>query len=177
MSVILYSQNINQPNQPEEKKGCGCGVGKEPPAHIKNMPMVPSAKTKAAMCQTCPFASRGANGGAIGCSLDNKPLANIIGNPHASCPEGRFAAGTNMTQWVGLTFAGVPEPLRWSLTWQKKRNVELDGCGCIMAVKGSSFGPYLEPFFEGISQLRQHFGNFLSEFSQVVRGTTATVAE
>lgn len=160
MSVILYASQTN-------KKDCGCSVVTK--KHL------PDTKTVAAMCQTCPNADRGINGGAVGCKINHKSIMEIVAKP--SCPINRFSDGTNATQYVGLTWNGVPEPLRWRITHAKGRNVDLDGCGCVEAIKGSTFGVYVAPFFEGISQLREHYGNFLEEFSQVVRGTTATVAE
>ena len=165
MSVILYSQ----PTKSSQPAGCGCKASKNP--------SVPSGSTKAAMCQTCPHAARGKNGGAISCNLDKKNIVDIVQSVTISCPIGRFAAGANSTSWAGLTWSGVPEPLRWLVTHAKRRNVVLDGCGCIEAVKGSTFGSCLEPWFEGVSQLRNHYGNFLAEFSDVVKGTTAYFAK
>lgn len=153
MSVILYASQTN-------KKDCGCSV--------VTKKRLPDTKTVAAMCQTCPNADRGINGGAVGCKVSHKSIMEIVDNP--SCPINRFSAGTNATQYVGLTWNGVPEPLRFVLTHAKGRNVELDGCGCITALKGSTFGQYLEPWLEGISQLRRHYGNLLSELRQVPWG-------
>lgn len=161
MSGILYSQGISQGISNQSKNNdCGC--------KSKNL-NVPSPKTKAAMCQTCPHAERGTNGGAIGCTIDNKKIVDIVQSTTANCPVNRFAAGTNATQYFGLTFNGAPEPVRWLVTHAKGRNVDLDGCGCITALKGSTFGAYLEPWLEGISTLRHRYGYFLEEYNEFRR--------
>ena len=158
MSVILYSQ----PTKSSQPAGCGCKASKNP--------TLPSGPTKAAMCQTCPHAARGANGGATSCTLDKKNIVDIVQSVTISCPINRFTAGTNATQYLGLEWNGVPEPLRWSLVFSLGRLPRnLDGCGCLNAVKGSTFGPYLEPWLEGITQLREGVAGFLSELKGIVR--------
>lgn len=151
MSVILYSQ------QPK-KSDCGCKSNK-----VASTP----PKTIAGMCQTCPKSDKGLNGGAVSCTINGKSFSDIV--TASICPVGRFEQGTNATHWMGLTWSGVPEPLRWLLTHAKGRNVDLDGCGCITALKGSTLGSCLEPWLEGITQLRGVYGNLLEEMKGIVR--------
>ncbi len=134
---------------------CGCTT---PPT---------SASTRAAMCQTCPHAVK-ERGSAIQCTVNGSAVMTIAMTTDP-CPAGRFD-GTRV-RWAGVEWLGVPEPLRWLLTWQLKREPRnLDGCGCIKAVKESQIGPWVETWFEGITLLRKRFGEFLTEFQVAMRG-------
>lgn len=126
-----------------------------------------SPATKAAMCQTCPHANR-TGVGVVGCTISGQHIETVV-RTGFSCPAGRFN-GTRV-RWAGVEWLGVPEPLRWLLTWQLKREPRnLDGCGCIKAVKESRIGPWVETWFEGITLLRKRFGEFLTEFQVAMRG-------
>ena len=119
------------------------------------------------MCQTCPHAVK-EQGSAIQCTINGSAVTTIAMTT-GSCPAGRFD-GTKV-RWMGVEWLGVPEPLRWPLTWQLKRLPRnLDGCGCIKAVKESRLGPWVEPWFEGLTLLRNRFGEFLTEFQAIRRG-------
>lgn len=130
---------------------CGCTT---PPT---------SASTRAAMCQTCPHAVM-ERGSATQCTINGMPVVTIAMST-TPCPVGRF------DRWMGVEWVGVPEPLRWVLAWQLKREPRgLTGCGCIKVVKESRLGPWVETWFEGISLLRKRFGEFLTEFQIAMRG-------
>ena len=133
-----------------------CGCSQPPPT---------DASTKAAMCQTCPRSIKH-RGSAVECTVLGQPLSKIVYSTDG-CPLGRFDTA-NQIRWAGTQWIGVPEPLRWRLTWQLGRVPRnLDGCGCIKAIKGSRIGPWLESWFEGITLLRNRFGEFLTEFHAI----------
>ena len=117
------------------------------------------------MCQTCPRSIKH-RGSAVECTVLGQPLSKIVYSTDG-CPLSRFDT-TNQIRWAGVQWIGVPEPIRWRLTWQLGRVPRnLSGCGCIKAVKGSMLGPWLESWFEGITLLRNRFGEFLTEFHAI----------
>lgn len=135
---------------------CGCAP-----------PPTSSASTRAAMCQTCPHAVK-VNGSAVQCTVSGMAVVTIAMTT-VPCPVHRFDDAK--VRWAGVEWLGVPEPLRWLLTWQLKREPRnLDGCGCIKAVKESRIGPWVEAGFEGVTLLRKRFGEFLTEFQVAMRG-------
>ena len=118
------------------------------------------------MCQTCPLSAKNDHGSAVSCTVNGKGIIEMAALLNAPCPMARFG-DKNHTRWLGMTWIGVPEPLRWKLVWLLKRQpVGLDGCGCIRSVKESQFGPYLEPLLEGISLLRARFASALADFNR-----------
>lgn len=132
---------------------CGC-----------KQPVSTGAATIAAMCQTCPAAVRDKYGSAVECTYAKLQILTIA-TTGVPCPIGRFDSH-GAIRWWGVEWIGVPEPLRWVLTWKLKRSPRnLDGCGCIKAVKESWVGKYLEPWLEGIALLRARFASALSEFA------------
>ena len=121
-----------------------------------------SASSRAAMCQTCPKAKHNAKGSAVTCTIGGKSVAEIAFDAAYECPTGRMH--TTTTRWLGVEWIGVPEPLRWVLTWQLGRLPRgLEGCGCVKVVKESWAGKYLEPWLEGISSLRARFAAALAD--------------
>ena len=157
--------------------GCGCQsksfrslpITSQLPTEAR--PQLSNAPTsRAAMCQTCPNAQRNKLGGATRCKIDGKSIVYLTTRENV-CPIGRHPDAAGRVRWLGVEWLGVPEPLRWLLTWQLKREPRnLDGCGCIKAVKESRIGPWVEPWFEGIALLRKRFGEFLTEFQVAMRG-------
>lgn len=134
---------------------CGC-----------SKPLSFDSGNRAAMCQTCPQSIKHHNS-AVECSVLGQPLSKIMHSANA-CPLGRHPDANGVVVWRGMRWLGVPEPLRWRLTWDLKREPRnLDGCGCIKALKESRIGPWLEPFLEGIPLLRKRFGKFLTELHDI----------
>ena len=106
------------------------------------------------------------NGSAVRCTINGNAVIDIVSG--GKCPIDRWPDYLGTTTWMGIQWIGVPEPLRWRLTWQLGRVPRnLAGCGCIKAVKESRLGPWLEPFLEGIPLLRNRFGEFLTEFHAI----------
>ena len=140
---------------------CGC--------KIKTL----SASSRAAMCQTCPHSHR-RNGSAVTCTISGKHVAEIAFDAAYQCPINRMNTDSS-TRWLGLVWIGVPEPLRWWLTWTLKRSPRgLEGCGCIKPLKESKAGPYLEPWLEGISSLRAKFAAALTDVYSIRSGKELT---
>lgn len=134
-----------------------------------------SASSRAAMCQTCPSAKHNAKGSAVTCTISGKSVAEIAFDTAYQCPINRMNIDSS-TRWLGVDWIGVPEPLRWVLTWQLGRSPRgLEGCGCVKAVKESWAGKYLEPWLEGISSLRARFAAALEE-SHGIRHTAEDFA-
>lgn len=115
------------------------------------------------------MAIRDGYGSAVECKHAGLQVLHIaVGG--VPCPLGRFDQA-GVVRWMGVEWVGVPEPLRWVLTWQLKRVPRnLEGCGCIKAIKQSKIGPWVETWFEGVTLLRNRFGGFLTEFQAIRRG-------
>jgi len=85
-------------------------------------------QTRAAMCLGCPKQR-----GEV-CRVDGESCA---GHVHAgACPRGRYPNDDGEVRWVGLTWNGVPAPIRWELErrhgWARR---PLAGCGCLVALR------------------------------------------
>jgi hypothetical protein len=129
---------------------------------------IPSATTKAVMCQACPMARRGADGEATHCTKDLRTVLDIARDAQASCPWGRFTARSPRTRWLGAEWWGSPEPLRWVFTWAAGREPRgVDDCGCLVWMKDSRIGGVLAPILEGIVSLRGRFAAALKDWKAI----------
>lgn len=127
------------------------------------------------MCQTCPHAKFNDRGSAVTCTINGRSVPEIAFDTAYECPAGRMKPH-GMTRWFGMDWVGVPEPLRWVLTWQLGRSPRgLEGCGCVKVVKESWLGKHLEPWLEGVSLLRARVAAALEE-SHGIRHTAKDFA-
>ena len=134
--------------------GCGCS----------NSRAADLRPTRAAMCQACPHAERLPSGSAITCTISGRSILAAV-NVEDACPVGRHPDRDGRIRWAGVDWLGVPEPLRWRLTWALGREPRgLTGCGCLAALKASKAGPWLEPWLEGVQALRTRLAGFMADW-------------
>jgi len=125
--------------------------------HARSISLVQLERTRAAMCFICPAVSDdgrrcllSANHNAEIDGIDLGPIqtreafvssnlvAEIAKNGY-SCPLGRHPQGEDqVTRWMGLSWYGVPEPLRWLIAVRRWKNDTLDKCGCCVPLKSLS---------------------------------------
>lgn len=95
----------------------------------------------AAMCDHCLAARKDADGWAVACTVSGRPLTDhaYAGLP---CPRGHHPDARGRLRWMGVTWWGIPFPLRWwrwATRWNElePRDVleRMPGCGCIVALK------------------------------------------
>ncbi len=85
------------------------------------------ARTAAAMC----FACRARDGET--CRDSGKPCTEMV---KGVCPRGRHPNPAGVVRWVGVTWHGVPAPIRWGLVYRHgEPRKPLAGCGCVAALK------------------------------------------
>lgn len=88
--------------------------------------------TQAVMCELCRKAERDEEGDAVGCTVNGLPIVCIVSRPGA-CPRGRGPDERGRVRWMGLTWRGVPEPLRWRWWFRIGRDASCGGCGCVIS--------------------------------------------
>ena len=106
---------------------CGCAYAPSPTTQTTE---------RALVCAACPERI-----GFTSCTLSRKTLAQIITKDE--CPLGRFPDAQGRTEWIGVSWIGVPAPIRWAAsTWLGRkilglpfRPANVPGCGCIAAWK------------------------------------------
>ena len=113
---------------------CGdCGNSSvTPPAEVR---------IRAAMCETCPRASRArtetSRWGAVACRPTGVPIAvHLVGGE--PCPAGKLPGDDGVTRWAWIRWYGVPYPVRlwlWASHPRHPRPRSFAGCGCAKAAK------------------------------------------
>lgn len=148
--------------------GCGCNqsnsMGEAPRGEMVAAPY--SIETRAAICSACPKGQR-IGGRTVACTINNRPiLANLT---EGTCPLGRFPSSSGEVRWMGATWLGVPEPLRWLLVLRLGRNPSLPHCGCVAALKASRLAPWLSILGEASVALRERAAKLFSEFRAAMK--------
>lgn len=125
--------------------------------HKKAISLAQIERTRAAMCFACPavsscgtrcllMASHLPDVDAIDVGpirdraafVSSNAVADIAKHGYA-CPLNRHPQGEDqVTRWLGLSWYGVPEPLRWLIAVRRWKNDTLDKCGCCVVLKSLS---------------------------------------
>ena len=110
---------------------CGCGGGGAPPTTDTE-----GARERAAICRACPEALYH-GWEAIGCTVSGRAIEDHVarGTP---CPIGSHPGDGGITRWCGVTWYGVPFPVRVWARFTARTRPALSGwrgCGCVRWAK------------------------------------------
>ena len=95
-----------------------------------SLPVTGTRWARSLMCGACPRRE----GTRCGVSSQETLTHRLAGH----CPRGRFPDAAGRIRWAGVTWSGVPMPLRlwWMLRTGRAVDVgEWPGCGCVRPLK------------------------------------------
>lgn len=128
---------------------CGCGAsveltvkaGERQAAIVAEQGAIDSRR---AMCISCPSrkgAAWGCGGRPLGrCSVAGQPIGLMIAGVKP-CPRGRHPDQAGRVRWMGISWLGVPMPIRWlaAALGRERGGIDqveqLPGCGCVERLK------------------------------------------
>ena len=88
-------------------------------------------RARAVMCHACQHGQS-----LVQCSLSGKPLLEHANG--CDCPQGKMPDKDGNVRWVGLTWIGVPMPVRQYVAGQSptgRATIDLPGCGCLQSLR------------------------------------------